>query len=186
MKMRLFLNTSDSRVSPIVDGEASNIILTSNRVNNVVSNYATDSRVNTIESDPTACQYITKEMILENAATSIKILVSAHINLDSNIRAFYNINNTPGVDPIFTAFPGYNNLNTRGQIILDEDSDGLSDTFVPQSNSYGFGRDVEFKDYVFTVDNLPSFRTYRIKFLLTSTSQVYVPRIKDLRVIALA
>ena len=186
LKMRLFLNTSDSRVSPIVDGEASNIILTSNRVNSVVNNYATDSRVNTIESDPTACQYITKEMVLENAASSIKILVSAHINLDSNIRAFYNINNSAGVDPIFTAFPGYNNLNSRGQIILDEDSDGLSDTFVPQTNSYGFGRDVEFKDYVFTVDNLPSFRTYRIKLLLTSTSQVYVPRIKDLRVIALA
>ena len=55
LKMRLFLNTSDSRVSPIVDGEASNIILTSNRVNSVVNNYATDSRVNTIETDPTAC-----------------------------------------------------------------------------------------------------------------------------------
>ena len=71
-------------------------------------------------------------------------------------------------------------------IINSNDSDGLSDTFVPQTNSYGFGDDVEFKDYVFTVDNLPSFRTYRIKLILTSTSQVYVPRIKDLRVIALA
>ena len=186
LNMRLFLSSNDTRVSPIVDGEASNIILTSNRVNSVITNYATDSRVNTIESDPTACQYITKEMILENSATSIKILAGAHINLDSNIRAFYCINNREGVDPIFTAFPGYNNLNTRGQIILDEDSDGLSDTFVPQTNSYGFGDDVEFKDYVFTVDNLPSFRTYRIKLILTSTSQVYVPRIKDLRVIALA
>ena len=186
LKMRLFLSTSDSKVSPIIDGEASNIILTSNRVNSVVTNYATDSRVNTIESDPTGCQYITKEMILENSATSIKVLVGAHVNLDSNIRAFYCINNREGVDPIFTAFPGYNNLNSRGQMILGEDSDGLSDTFVPPTNNYGFGTDVEFKDYVFTADNLPSFRTYRIKLLLTSTSQVYVPRIKDLRVIALA
>ena len=45
---------------------------------------------------------------------------------------------------------------------------------------------MEFKEYSFSVDQLPSFRTYRIKILMTSESQVYVPRVKDLRVIALA
>ena len=139
-----------------------------------------------MKDDPTACQYISKEMILENAASSIKILVAAHVHLDSDIRAFYSINNKEGQDPIFTPFPGYNNLNSRGQVILAEDNDGLSDKFVPKTNSYGFGEDVEFKEYVFTADNLPSFRNYRIKFVLTSTTQVFVPRVKDLRVIALA
>ena len=38
----------------------------------------------------------------------------------------------------------------------------------------------------FTVDRLPGFRYYRIKLLMTSNSQVYVPRIKALRVLALA
>ena len=184
--MRLFLNTSDTRVSPLVDGQSSNIILTSNRVNSVITNYATDSRVNSAEFDPTACQYISKEMVLENSATSIKILVASHIHLDSDIRAFYAVNNTEGQDPIFTPFPGYNNLNDRGQVILAENNDGLSDKFVPKTNSYGFGDDVEFKEYVFTADNLPSFRNYRIKLSLTSTTQVFVPRAKDLRVIALA
>jgi len=33
---------------------------------------------------------------------------------------------------------------------------------------------------------LPSFKSYRIKLIMTSTNQVYVPRMKDLRVIALA
>ena len=186
LNMRLFLNTSDTRVSPLVDGQSSNIILTSNRVNSVITNYATDSRVNSAEFDPTACQYISKEMVLENSATSIKILVAAHIHLDSDIRAFYAVNNKEGQDPIFTPFPGYNNLNDRGQVILAENNDGLSDKFVPKTNSYGFGDDVEFKEYVFTADNLPSFRNYRIKLSLTSTTQVFVPRAKDLRVIALA
>ena len=186
LNMRLFLNTSDTRVSPLVDGQASNIILTSNRVNSVITNYATDSRVNSAEFDPTACQYISKEMVLENSATSIKILVASHIHLDSDIRAFYAVNNKEGQDPIFTPFPGYNNLNDRGQVILAENNDGLSDKFVPKTNSYGFGDDVEFKEYVFTADNLPSFRNYRIKLSLTSTTQVFVPRAKDLRVIALA
>ena len=44
----------------------------------------------------------------------------------------------------------------------------------------------DYKEMTFTIDQLPAFKSYRIKLLLTSTSQVYVPRIKDLRVIALA
>ena len=43
-----------------------------------------------------------------------------------------------------------------------------------------------YRDYTFTADQLPPFRCYRVKVVLTSTSQVYVPRMKDLRVIALA
>ena len=59
--------------------------------------------------------------------------------------------------------------------------------FIPKVNSTGFNSsDLEYTEYVFTADQLPSFRTYRIKLLLTSKSQVYVPRVKDLRVIALA
>ena len=73
--MKIILNTTDSRVSPIIDGQRCSVITTSNRVNNVITNYATDNRVNTIETDPTACQYISKEINLENNATSIKIMV---------------------------------------------------------------------------------------------------------------
>ena len=45
---------------------------------------------------------------------------------------------------------------------------------------------LEFKEHTFTRDQLPSFKSFKIKILMTSTSQVYVPRMKDLRVIALA
>ena len=38
----------------------------------------------------------------------------------------------------------------------------------------------------FLISQLPTFRNYRIKLVLSSTSQVYVPRFRDLRVIALA
>ena len=187
LNMRLALNTVDTRVSPVIDAERVSVILTSNRVNQVITNYATDSRVNGIDTDPTACQYISKEITLENSASSIKILVSAHINLNSDLRAFYAIGNAPGFNPIFVPFPGYSNLNVKGQVISQQDSNGESDAFVPKTNTYGFSSDgIEFKEYVFTADQLPAFRSYRIKLLLTSTSQVYVPRIKDLRVISLA
>ena len=78
-------------------------------------------------------------------------------------------------------------MNTRGQVIAVKDNDGQSDVFIPKVNSTGFqSGDLEFSEYVFTADQLPSFRTYRIKIVMTSISQVYVPRMKKLRVMALA
>ena len=187
MNMRVFMGTVDSRVTPVLDGQRVSVILTSNRVNNIIENYATDRRVNEIGADPTACQYISKEIVLENSASSLKILVAAHISTKCDIRAFYYVANEPGANPIFVPFPGYSNLDTRGRIIASADSNGESDVFVPKTNTYGFNPEsTEFKEYTFTADNLPDFRSYRVKIVLTSTSQVYVPRIKDLRVLALA
>ena len=71
MNLRLFLNTTNSRVSPVIDLERVSTILTSNRVNSVIEDYSTDSRVNGID-DPTSRQYVSKEISLENAADSIK------------------------------------------------------------------------------------------------------------------
>ena len=187
MNMRLFLGTVDTRVSPVVDAQRISVITTSNRVNSVVTDYATDARVNTLREDPTACQYISKEVVLENPATSLKILVSAHVNALSDIRALYAISDKQGFDPIFQLFPGYDNLNTRGQVIDSSLNDGQTDTKIIRSDNYNFDSlNLDYKEMTFTIDQLPAFRSYRIKLLLTSTSQVYVPRVKDLRVIALA
>jgi hypothetical protein len=185
--MRLTLGTTDTRLSPVLDTQRISTILTSNRVNNAIENYATDARVDTIDEDPSAFQYISKEISLENPSSSIKIILDAHINLYSDIRAFYAISENSNFDPIFTPFPGFNNLNSRGQIINFEDSNGLPDNFISQSNSIGFtSPDLEYREYTFTADELPQFRSYRIKLVLTSTNQVYVPRVRNLRVIALA
>ena len=187
MNLRIFLNSSDSRVSPVIDTQRVSAILTSNRINDAIDNFATDNRVNTLGTDPSAFQYISKEIGLENPATSIKIILDAYINDYSDIRALYYISETPNGIPIFTPFPGYDNLDSNGQIINFKDSNGLSDSFIQSSSSFGFdSSSVDFKEYTFTADILPSFRYYRIKLVSTSTNQVYVPRIKNLRVIALA
>ena len=187
MQMRLFLNSIDSRLTPVIDAQRVSAILTSNRVNSVITNYATDPRVNGIFEDPTGCQYISKEIALENPASSIKIILSAYVNEQSDIRAFYAVNKKPGQNPVFTPFPGYLNLNSRGQVIAQENSDGRSDRYVQKDSTLAFASEnLSYTEYTFTAENLPSFRTYRIKLALTSTSQSFVPRVKELRVIALA
>ena len=187
LNMRISMNTVDSKVTPVIDTQRINTILTSNRVNNTIQNYTTDNRVNNIQTDPTAFQYLSKEIVLENSASSLKIILNAHINIYSEIRALYAISESQNFAPIYTLFPGYNNIDRNKQTINFEDSSGLSDTFIAKTNSLGFSpSDIEYKEYTFTVNQLPAFRSYRVKIILTSTNQVYVPRIKDLRVIALA
>ena len=187
IQMRLFLSSTDTRISPVIDSQRTNAILTSNRVNNIISNYATDPRVNSAVDDPTAFQYISKEIVLENPASSIKIILSANINEGSDIRAFFATNNKPGSIPVFTPFPGYANFNQRGEVIASENNNGESDSFITKSNNISFdSRSLQYKEYTFTIDRLPSFRTYRIKLGMTSTGQCFVPRVKELRVIALA
>jgi hypothetical protein len=187
MNMRLTLGTTNTRLSPVLDTQRISTILTSNRVNSVIENYATDVRVNTIDDDPSAFQYISKEISLENSASSIKIILDAHINLYSDIRAFYAISENSNFEPIFIPFPGYNNINAKNEVINIENSNGLSDNLISKSNSLEFtSPELDYKEYTFTENQLPEFRSYRIKLVLTSTNQVYVPRVKNLRVIVLA
>ena len=187
LNMRLFLNTVDTRLSPVIDTQRVSAVLTSNRVNDVITDYATDSRVDSIDEDPTACQYISKEIVLENSASSLKIILAAHINVEADIRAFYSISNEPGLEPTFSPFPGYSNLNTRGEVISPQNNNGEPDSRILKSSTLVHDAAMtDYREYTFSIDELPAFKTYRIKINLTSTSQCYVPRVKDLRVIALA
>ena len=188
MSLRLFLNTTNSKLSPMIDGQRTSVICTSNRVNREISNYATDKRIATIEEDPTACQYISKEIQLQNAATSLKIMLNAYVNEYADIRAFYYISNDSGLKPIFTPFPGFKNLDPNTAAIINpKDNNGQEDIRVDKSNRYGYvPSELQYKEYNFNMEDLPQYRNYRIKIVLTSTNQVYVPRMKELRVMALA
>ena len=72
-------------------------------------------------------------------------------------------------------------------MISAAESDGLPDRLIPKTDVGGFQSSrATFKEYEFNMEDLPAFKYYRIKFILTSTNQVYVPRASNLRVITLA
>ena len=133
-------------------------------------------------TEPHAAVYLTQAIRLEQPATSIKLMFLGNRPPGTDIRALYKIFRNDGPDnPEFELFPGYNNLGDNNEILDPRNSDGLPDTFVPIN-----GSDIEYSDYEFTIDNLPEYEVYQVKILFTSTNQAVVPKIKDLRVIALA
>ena len=173
--------------SPIVDLDRVGMILTSNRINNPVDDWITDNRVNTVKDDPNSFVYVTKPVSLKSGATGIKIHMEGHINVTSDIRAFYGISDTPNEEFVYQPFPGYPNLFPTGQIIDPAKNSGLPDKVLPKTDVIAYtSEQVVWNDYEFTIDDLPTFRYFSIKLVGTGTNQAQPPRVKNLRVIALA
>ena len=185
--MSLSLYASDTNLSPIIDLDRVGVILTSNRVNNPISDFITDNRVNTLKDDPNAFVYAIKPIALKSGATGIKIHMEGHINVTSDIRAFYALLENPNDELIYQPFPGYPNLLSTGQIINPSQNSGLPDKALPKTDVIAYtSEQVVWNDYEFTIDDLPTFKYFSIKLVGTGTNQAQPPRMKNLRVIALA
>ena len=185
--MSLSLYASNTSVSPIIDLDRIGMILTSNRINNPISNFITDNRVNTLKDDPNAFVYAIKPIALKSGATGIKIHMQGHINVTSDIRAYYAILENPNDELVYQPFPGYPNLLSTGQIIDPSQNSGLPDKALPKTDVIAYTADqVIYNDYEFTIDDLSTFKYFSIKLVGTGTNQAQPPRVKNLRVIALA
>lgn len=187
LEIEMNLRSYDPRLSPVIDLDRTGIILVSNRVNSAISNYSSDLRVSTLKDDPSAFIYATKPIGLEIPANNLKIILAAYINNFADIRAFYSITDDPSEELIYYPFPGYNNLLESGQVIDPNNNDGRPNSLIIPTDNKGFeSTSLTFKDYEFTIEDLPSFRYFSVKLVASSTNQCYPPRIRDLRVIAFA
>jgi hypothetical protein len=181
------MDTFDRNVSPVIDLDRVSMVFISNRVNNAITDYATDFRISTIEDDPSAFVYASNPIALEVPASSLKVIVSAYVNRIGDLRAFYAIMGDPTEKPIYYPFPGYNNLDSLGNIIDVSKNDGLSDIKVAKTdNLANLSQNLDYKEYTFTTNNLTDFRYFSIKLIGSSSDMAHPPRVKDLRVIALA
>lgn len=187
--MDLLLNTNDERVSPAIDiNPPPSLILTSNLINSPidlsdVKLYADNIGVRGSNNDPHAAVYVSKPILLTIPANSIKVILSANKNETNDIRVLYQIFRPDQTfdESSFELFPGYSNYKVDGigrSVVNPSLSDGSSDSYVKESS------DAEFKDYVYTVDNLPDFAAFAIKIVMAGTNQASPPLVSQLRAIA--
>jgi hypothetical protein len=178
----LTLKSGVDALSPILDLDRSSIITTSNRINNVDSSsdvYPTSEYVPSTEpdGDQNAAIYLTKQVTLENLATSLKVLLSAHRPATNDIKLMYKILGADeSVDFQDLGFRYFND-------------DGSADTTVQPSADIN-----DFQDYVYSAGitddgigtPLQEFISFQIKIIMQGTNTSTPPRIKDLRILALA
>ena len=179
------LMTSDNpNVSPVVDLDRVSTVLTTNRINSPVSNFATDSRVNETGQDPCSSTYISNLVQLDNPATDITVEFAAYRRSGADIRVFFKTiaegssENSMEVD--FELFPGFDNIDQNGKVINISNNSGRPDDQVTPSVGS------EFKDYTFSSRELPPFSKFQIKIDMVGTDQAKPPFIKELRAIAVA
>lgn len=181
--LQLNLSTNNEDLSPLINLNNSNLIVENNRVNQPIgiNSYSVDGRVNSNVEDPNALIYVSNRVDLAQSASSIKVLLSAFRSQFSDIRVLYKIfrDDTPDESQVWQLFPGYLNLDVNNKIVDPSKNDGRSDKLVPSSF------EDEYREYSFTIDDLPQFTSFAIKIVGTSTNQAFTPIIEDLRVIAL-
>jgi hypothetical protein len=186
--MKLTLKSTDENLSPVVDTQNGFVIYNRNRINNPVSNYSSDGRVNLVTGDPHTSIYISKKVSLAQPATSLQVYFASERPSECDFRVLYQIykSGTDDVEPSFELFPGYDNLR-------DTDGDGLGDSIIDNTKNSGLpdakvveSRNGEFREYQYKVDNLDQFNAFAIKIVMTSTNECKIPKFKELRAIALA
>ena len=153
-----------------------------NRINKIDSSSDLASNLTFIpsteaEGDNNAAIYITKKVILENPATALKVLLAANRPADATIKVmFKTLSSEDSID--FDDLP-YQFFNTTG----------TSDLVVNSSLAVN-----DFQEYTYSAgvtddgigDPLPEFISFSIKIIMQSTNQSAVPRLSDLRALALA
>jgi hypothetical protein len=177
-------STKDKNLSPVLFTDIAFTEFYSNRINSPISDYASDGQVNSILYDPHVAAYVSKTISLSNPAKCLKVILSAYRHESSDFRVLYSLDRADSseISQAFELFPGYDYatyIGNDGYLISDPSKNtGRPDVKVPSSLNG------EFREYEFTADNLDLFVGYRIKIVMSGTNQAYVPRIKQLRTLA--
>tara|TARA_B100000085_G_scaffold39127_1_gene32260 strand:- start:9722 stop:17257 length:7536 start_codon:yes stop_codon:yes gene_type:complete len=180
-EMEMNLSTTDTKVSPVIDLDRVNIMTTMNRIDKPIDNMLSDNRVNSLFDDPHSAVYVSRIIRLDRGSTGLKVYFDAYRDATNDIRVMYRLlrSDTPDNQELYEFMPGYNNIDSNGNIIDPKDNTGLPDRKVNPSSS-----ESDLSSYEFTSKEVPLFDGFQIKIIMTGTNQAYVPRIKDLRVIA--
>ena len=180
----LTLNTTDENLSPIIFSDTSTVEFILDDINSPITDYTTDSRVNSLSNDPHEVIYVTNTVNIAQPASSLKVLLTAYRPKVADIRVLYSLirEDSAEVEQSFELFPGFDNLELTSsgelKVINPKLNDGRPDVKVPPSQKD------QYLEYEFTANDLEDFSGYAIKIVMSSTDQANSPIIKDLRTLA--
>ena len=190
LALNINMSSGDPNLSPAIDMKNATFNYGRHKINSPIGleNYATDSRTNQLLNDPHGTVFISERVDLEQPATSLKVLVAASVEPETDFRVFYRLftADSTEVNSTYRPFPGYKNL-------IDTDGDGFGDDIIDVANNDGRpdayvspNKFDEFSEYQFSIDELEQFSGFTIKIVMISTNEAVFVRIKDFRAIALA
>ena len=160
--MELDLESEVTHLSPVVDLSGVSIITTANVVNNIEPSAEVGGEC--------AANYITKVAKMDKSATGLKVMLSGNSFTQSSIKVMFKL--------VPVGFVG--DLDDLPFQFFNSTGVPDSGTITPQNDLFTF------TDYEYTIDDTADFDGFQIKISLLAYEQPYIPRVKDLRAIALA
>lgn len=172
--MQIKMNTLDSDISPMIDLQRQSISLIDNIIDkqdsaattgfNVPLNYVDETSA---ADGSAAAKHLTRIVTLADDAVGLKILLSAN-------------------RPNGTDFQLYFRTATSDEVITDKAFTlQAAETTLPTDESIAV-----FREYRYLIGGqngvLPAFTKFQVKIVFRSTNSAKVPRIRDLRIIALS
>jgi hypothetical protein len=186
LQYKAILSSTTDYLTPMIDNQRISATCMSNRLNNptysidssgdqLPSNLnedgyiANDGWVSELESNGGSadCKYITKEVALLNPATSLRIALSVHIPLGSDIKVYYKLKHSDA--------DNYREL----KYTLIDNPEGYYNIISKESGDY-----TELSMDLGMTTPLPEFTSFGIKIVMLGINTCDVPKVKDLRVIA--
>lgn len=170
--LRLTLNSDNKYVSPVLDALNTSLHCVANRIDSQDSAGVAGNQPLTFVDETTAtggssiAKYVGKTVTLEDEAVGLKVIVAA---------------NKPSV----AAFDVYYKLAGVDEIISDKEWQlATVDNIVPSDDD-----GVTFREYRYTIGGLSGtldpFLQFKVKIVMRTTNNIFIPRFRDLRAIAL-
>ena len=168
------LTSSNSHISPIIDTKRLGVIAVKNKINDDLTGEA-DSP----SGGDALAKYISRQVTLTDGfdATDLSVFLTVNKPATTNVYVYYKVLSQydPGTfnDRPWTSMSQTTNLNN----IALNDTDFIEYQYDPSTTT---------TNYTASSVTYTSFKTFAIKIVMTSTNTTKVPRIEDLRTIALA
>ena len=180
--LRSQFSTNNTNVSPAIDVQKATSYVINNLINNVSTNETSKSG-----GDANA-RYITKRVTLtENqTAEDLKVFITAYKPSQTEIRVYYKILNA--IDPDDFDDKSYFEMTQNSKSGINSVKDKLDDFIeyeytIASANKTGTNGEVTYTNAAGAT--FTGFNTFAIKIVMTSSTDVVVPQIRDMRAIAL-
>ena len=121
-------------------------------------------------------KYVTKEVVLETVSSSLNVRLTANLFERDDIHVFYKIkqaNSQFNFDDL-----NWNAFNGTG--ISDNEVIPSADNTI----SGYFENQQSYKEYKYSVNNLPEFTSFAVKIIMRTSNPCYPPKIQDMRAVA--
>ena len=164
------LSTTSEKLSPVIDLQRCSAITVQNRINSPTTgntpNFVDDTASSGTSS---AAVYLTRPIILENPSTALEVRLTQNVRSVASVQLFYR--NSSAEESRDINELSWTPFNVNGE----------EDISITPSES-----DESYKEYKYSASSLSEFTAFQIKIVMKSTNSAYVPKIRDMRGIALA